>query len=193
MATATNPRTGQPQREPCSRHDDDNCMECAFTPTKRARTRQRLPVLPIEVARDAVREGRSAADVAAAVDSAADRLTLGLELLRAAQELLSASGVHYASVYTSGDYRTIDCATNDNGVIDALYLAAIGTGGVSVTSPVVDSTGDQAYRKAAVSIHGASVSFRGPYTTRCARKMNGAQCTGENGHDGEHAFAGGAL
>lgn len=67
-----------------------------------ARKRQPIRVLPLEVARDAIRQGEPAAVVVACVaDSpAADRVKLALELIEAAAAILAVDGVHYTTVST---------------------------------------------------------------------------------------------
>lgn len=164
-----------------------------------AKKRQSIPVLPLEVARDAVREGRPAAEVVAATDSSAARLQLGLELVRAGMELLAAVGSWHTSTWAhdaeAGNARSIELVVRDSLTVDLIYLelaafrdpALVAT--VIAGSPFTQKHFDgKTMRKASISVGGVRVDIRGPEVVGCARKVEGRQCTGENGHDGEHTF-----
>ncbi|HVY79860.1 MAG TPA: hypothetical protein VG994_02670 [Steroidobacteraceae bacterium] len=162
-----------------------------------AKKRQAIPrvIVPaLEVARDAVREGQSPAVVVECAGSES-KLALGIELLRAATALLAAEGVYHltAGVYNGTTMLTI--AADEPTDVDrhhATLATLVTERGFSDHAPFNQTSGDSAYRTCTVTIGDAQISLSSRTRHRCARKADGRQCTGENGHDGDHTFEGGA-
>lgn len=176
-----------------------------------AKKRQAIPVLPLEVARDAIRLGKSPDEVVAATGEES-KLALGLELLRAAIALLMAEGTWHINTYvhaasgrpaTVGDQggaRSIGLDVERAEDVDRLYLALCAFRDPMVGGHGLQSAGhgdpcnrivdDKTYRTATVSVGGFAVRVSSWPKSRCARKVGGEQCVDENGHEGEHVFNG---
>lgn len=186
-------------------------------PKRRARKRQRIErvqTAAISVARDAIAEGQPAAVVAECCGDE-NKLALGLELLRAAVELLAREGVWSIQTHvhatgggrgTRADHsgsRSIQLSVDAATEVDAAYAVLVPLRDPVVVNGVVQPVviggspivrtldSERTYRSATVSLGGVPVRIDSRAVGRCARRVNGSQCTGENGHDGDHDFGGG--